>query len=616
MINDTNIRPEDIIHHLSELPGMTIEKALALLDALDKQNVPKAVSLIQHLKKIGDLSEPTSPPKHKRHKVINFLAHFLSCFVLPFIDIEMNLSQQLKSLVEFAHIAAALQVKHGSSCLTGALYSDTQAILKNIIFTTARLKLIDPDLEFYIILEGTDRLEMLFGDCRTQDHARNFDIEQLGGKLGVASLINAAFEKNPKLDRGHRRLNLKDALGIDHVNPASWKGDSRVGSVDLKLIWLEGREAASRTLKGIFGENQISEFEVLFSKPNCDLLRPEGKYVGVKETPDDTRSEEENPDLSEDLASLFQTLPPHPDSDVVNADTTHIPIQSNLNSLPSLPLVQSSEILSDDDFSDMLSGLSIEDFLPDTDNNLAGSSISETSNSDPQFSKTIEIEGKSYLKGSLVATLTSDRSKKVTMRTLRVQGVALEDLRPKSKFQDITESPEFDGKPVMKSLDLGAFLVRCGDQICLTVMEVIGFNFSKEKQTRSVALLDDLSNATKEIKVIGQIIEIRQPPDSEEIWEWSGNYISVDTTSKELKITKALYVTEIPSVLIQPVNQRTSHGSERPLTWSFEHSHLANVIEVLWQDLNPDSNEIISNIQLLPEINNKAAVPYKKRDGA
>jgi len=523
----------------------------------------------------------------------------------------MTLSQQLKSLVEFAHIAAALQVKHGSSCLTGALYADTQAILKNIIFTTARLKLIDPDLKFYIILKGTDRLEMLFGDCWTQDHARNFDIEQLGGKLGVASLINAAFEKNPKLDRGHRWLNLKDALGIDHVNPASWKGDSRVGSVDLKLIWLEGREAASRTLKGVFGENNICEFDVLFSKSNCDLLRPEGKYVGVKETPDDTRSEEENPNLSEDLASLFPTLPPHSDS-----DTTHITIQSNSNSLPSLPLVQSSKILSDDNFSDMLLGLSIEDFLPDTNNNLAGSSIAETSNSSPQFSKTIEIEGKSYLKGSLVATLTLDRSKKVTMRTLRVQGVALEDLRPKSKIQDITKSPEFDGKPVMKSSDLGTFLVRCGDQICLTVMEVIGFNFSKEKQTRSVALLDDLSNATTEIKVIGQIIEIRQHPDSDEIWEWSGNYISIDTTSKDLKITKALYVTEIPSVLVQPVNQHASHGSERPLTWTFEHSHLSNAIEVLWQDLNPDSNEIISNIQLLPEIKNKAAVPYKNRDGA
>jgi hypothetical protein len=33
-----------------------------------------------------------------------------------------------------------------------------------------------------MILEGTDRLEQLFSDCRTQDHARNFDVEQLAGK--------------------------------------------------------------------------------------------------------------------------------------------------------------------------------------------------------------------------------------------------------------------------------------------------------------------------------------------------------------------------------------------------------------------------------------------------
>ena len=112
--------------------------------------------------------------------------------------------------------------------------------MKNIIFTIARLKLISPEIEFFILLEGTDWLEMLFGNCRTQDHSRNFDIKELAGKLAVASLINAAFEKNPDLDRGHRRLNLKHALGVDHVNPRSWKGDCRVGRVNLKFVWETG----------------------------------------------------------------------------------------------------------------------------------------------------------------------------------------------------------------------------------------------------------------------------------------------------------------------------------------------------------------------------------------
>ncbi|KAJ7705158.1 hypothetical protein B0H14DRAFT_2310509, partial [Mycena olivaceomarginata] len=133
-----------------------------------------------------------------------------------------------------------LQIKHGSSCLTGPLYSDSQAVVKNIVFTIAEMQLISPDLEFYIILEGTDRLEVVFSDCRTQDHASNFDIEQLAGKLAVGALIHAAFQRNPDLDRGHRRLSLTGALGIDHVNPKSWLGKVRVGDVDLKKEWEAG----------------------------------------------------------------------------------------------------------------------------------------------------------------------------------------------------------------------------------------------------------------------------------------------------------------------------------------------------------------------------------------
>ena len=106
MIFETNIRPEIVIRHLSILPGMSIEKALTLLDALDKQNVPKAVSLIQHLIQLKTLPEPENPTNLKHRNVINFIANFLGSFVLPFIDIEMTLENQLISLIKFAHLAA------------------------------------------------------------------------------------------------------------------------------------------------------------------------------------------------------------------------------------------------------------------------------------------------------------------------------------------------------------------------------------------------------------------------------------------------------------------------------------------------------------------------------
>jgi hypothetical protein len=47
--------------------------------------------------------------------------------------------------------------------MTGALYADTQATVKNIIFTISRLQKIDPTSKFYILHEGTDQLEHVFG---------------------------------------------------------------------------------------------------------------------------------------------------------------------------------------------------------------------------------------------------------------------------------------------------------------------------------------------------------------------------------------------------------------------------------------------------------------------
>ncbi|KAJ6546389.1 hypothetical protein DFH09DRAFT_891781, partial [Mycena vulgaris] len=229
------------------------EQAIQFLDPLDKQNVPKAVALIQKLVKLRDLPMPINPTVVKTRKAIVFFSKVLSYFVFPFITVEMSLSEQVQSLSTYAFLAAALQLKHDSFCFTGPLYADSQATIKNIIFMIAKLQILDPNLKFYIILEGTDCLEVVFSDCRTQDHARNFDIEQLAAKLGVGALINAAFQRNPDLDRGHRRLSISGALGVDHVNPKSWMGNARIGDVDLQKRWDAGIDAAIGLLMEYFG---------------------------------------------------------------------------------------------------------------------------------------------------------------------------------------------------------------------------------------------------------------------------------------------------------------------------------------------------------------------------
>jgi len=196
------------------LPDMDVKSAWQLLDPADKQNVPKAVTLLQSLLQLKDLPTSEHPAKNQKWKAIIFAAEFMGYFMCPFTDVDMNLVDRLKNLATYSFLAAAMQIKQGTNCLTSALYTDTQATVKNIIFTVACMRMIDLEKELYILLEGTDRLEGLFGDCQTQDDSRNFDIEQLGQKLGVATLIHSTMQHNPDLDMGHRQLSLKNTMGV------------------------------------------------------------------------------------------------------------------------------------------------------------------------------------------------------------------------------------------------------------------------------------------------------------------------------------------------------------------------------------------------------------------
>ena len=169
MINDVNITPSDVVDQLVLLPNMSVEKAHQLLDPSDKQNVPKAATLVQSLLQLQNLYVSLNPTINCHRQAIVFVVEMVGHFMWSFITVDMTLSEQVKSLATYGFLAAAVQIKHGTACLIGPLYADSP--VKNIIFTIARMQVMDPNLLFYILLEGTDWLEGLFGDCRTQDHA-------------------------------------------------------------------------------------------------------------------------------------------------------------------------------------------------------------------------------------------------------------------------------------------------------------------------------------------------------------------------------------------------------------------------------------------------------------
>lgn len=87
------------------------------------------------------------------------------------------------------------------------------------------------------------------------------------------------------------------------------------------------------------------------------------------------------------------------------------------------------------------------------------------------------------------------------MRTLRVRGVALEDLHGrKSEGIDLAD-PDIDD--VLKSNDFVATFIRSGDEICLGVLMVKGFRIGKE--VRSVIEMAELEDAGKKVMVMARL---------------------------------------------------------------------------------------------------------------
>ncbi|OSD00270.1 hypothetical protein PYCCODRAFT_1479355 [Trametes coccinea BRFM310] len=641
MISDTLLMCHDIYAHLQTLPGMNPEKAGLLLDPADKQNVPKAVHLLQTLLKLEtDAPAPSLPSAAHRRHVLSFLSRVFGAFTLPFISVEMSLSEQVRSLVAYAHLIAILWVQHGTKFMTGALYADSQAIVKNVIINIARLQLVDGNLPFYIILEGTDRLEGLFADCPPSSR-----------------IIQGIMERNPDIDRGHRRLSLKNAMGVDHVNPRSWSGNVRVGDVELGAEWRKGREEAEKIFDTYLGITRPHrDFNSLFSlaSKECDLLRPLGDYVGCTFDPDDLRTESPETELASKLAGLedthgggdgvtHQSVPMDPSlcpASTPGEGTSALAPSQAPRTAPAddPPLPENTphpSDLADDHYDDEAEGVELDDLLPDNARPGVRAIDDPSAFDDSRF---LVIDGRKYLKASIVTIiLTAKRSRKVTMRTLRVRGVTIEDLHGSEHWR--FNSNELSGTDLVKAGDIAAILTRVGSIICLAVVEILEFQKGVTSSQRITAVeLDDLEQHSSGIRALVQPMKMRRldSPGSGDMdgkWLWDHEYIqfSADQGEEHTRGAKrAKHTLQVPGSLIYPLGPEVDHLTplegelgtvgERPhrplkVTWSLRTAQLEEALDAAWEGLHPDTEDILTNLDLLPSLKPSSSLPYKGVNG-
>ena len=322
LVNRSIVNKNHIRSHLIHLPETDIKMIESLVDPADKQNVPKAVTLIELINQLQTLDTASyTPSRAEEHKALTAIGTVLSAFMDPFIRPHMSLAEQLTSLSMYAHTAFAFYAKHSTSFMTSPLYADSQAVVKDIFFCVAKQQVLDPTAEFHIILCGTDRLEIDFCLARTQTHHRNFDILDLSNKLATSSLIDSVLLRNPELDAGSRRLKTSGVIGPDHTNPKSWIGDVSVGRVSLQVCWEEGRTKATALVSSIYPEDPILNFDALFQKPHHDLLRPKGRYIGV--------SNELDPSLNNDFPGTPGQMLHGLDKPLIPMETTEVSADSD-----------------------------------------------------------------------------------------------------------------------------------------------------------------------------------------------------------------------------------------------------------------------------------------------
>ncbi|KAF8176492.1 hypothetical protein BJ912DRAFT_857405 [Pholiota molesta] len=303
IIYGVHITPAIIRAHLHS-NKVTTERSGYLLNPKDKQDVKLAYDLLHEIWTLPPPPPTSSPGFQSTRKSLIMLGSLYRHLLLPYICIDLSLSEQLTHLSSAAHLLMALFAdnKATTKMMPTQLYVDIMIMVKNVYFCVAKAKVDNPNSKFWIILLGTDRLETLFGILRTMiGNDSNLDLLQLGLRLANTSEVATILAKYPHWDRAPRRLRLptlsKEGFEIhkdvDHIGPSSWRGDVRVSEVVLQTCWKLGRTNV---------EEEFTEIRPILDSvclPSRTIFSPLGKDLVNSPNEDDNVDDTQDMDQEE-----------------------------------------------------------------------------------------------------------------------------------------------------------------------------------------------------------------------------------------------------------------------------------------------------------------------------
>ncbi|KAJ7041428.1 hypothetical protein C8F04DRAFT_947209 [Mycena alexandri] len=582
-----------ITQWLERLPTETKESVAILVDPADHQNVPRAYKLIRACISLGDPSPDPSPAvdpsDDSTRRAFALAGEVWRAFLDPFTKGTMSLSEALTDLSEFAHLAFYFYRMHGSSFLSNQLYGDLQAIVKAAFFCVAQQQNLDPEQAFYLYQLGSDRLEELFAEVRTESHDSNVDALQLSERLSSAADSVGIWNEHPEWHQGHVRRSWS-GKEADHVNPTFFTGDMCVGHVLPRNCWVAGEHKAS-TFLAQFGID--FDFDLTLSDPDVDFLRPNGNNVYPGNARDNDRS--------------------IPDDKLNSSD-------SNSGSLP-FEDPESTDIqpfLPEDDAPTVF----LEDFLTDS----ASVAINVTRNDWLDYP--LENGGTKRLhKASILSTLfNSDFRRLATTRLLRVRCYTAEGHKP------TFNPPEISGEHSFNVGDLAVALIRSNNTVAAAVVRAVVVE--KNKLRVGQVDLEDLGSAASTVLVTAQPLIMRDiyvvgthGVPSTRKWVWTGDYAKFEplngVASTVESGTRKMLTVKIPGALFHPLDaevesvdvlasadNETMRGKNLTHTWSVANNDLMAVFSAMYESL-----DVAALLQLIPKHGTSDTFPYVRYNG-
>jgi hypothetical protein len=252
-----------------------------LLHPSDAQNVSRAVKLLLCIVEIRTIDKDSlDPSEEAEFEALCLLGEMFEALLQPFINPSLSLSQQLTSLVTFAHISCGLYLQNNTSFMSNQLYGDLQAMVKAAILMVAQTYVLDPRLDVLLCLLGDNPIETLFGRTRMiGGHSPNCSVSELWTRFCSAMNLDNVFDHHPELEREPRRLKLVRARDADHVGPTQWRGEISADSCDIDACYNKAVQMAEEILRK---HSVPISFADHFQKKDTDLLRPMGgKYPAL-----------------------------------------------------------------------------------------------------------------------------------------------------------------------------------------------------------------------------------------------------------------------------------------------------------------------------------------------